>query len=85
MNEGVAQRLIFVAANFRHEVTSTVMWLLEDQIRLQCFKATPYQQGEQLFLTLDQIIPTPEEAEFRVGISERKRSKDCREVASTVG
>ncbi len=73
LNEGVGQRLIFVAASFRKEVTSTVMWLLENQIRLQCFKATPYQQDEQLFLTLDQIIPTPEEAEFRVGIAEKTK------------
>jgi len=75
INEGVAQRLVFVVANFRREVTSTVMWLLENQIRVQCFKATPYQQGEQLFLTLDQIIPTPEEAEFRIGISEKKKEQ----------
>ncbi|PXA03885.1 hypothetical protein DDZ13_09605 [Coraliomargarita sinensis] len=75
INEGVGQRLIFVSANFRREVTSTAMWLLENQIRLQCFKATPYQQGNQLFLTLDQIIPTPEEAEFRVGISEKKKEQ----------
>ena len=75
LNEGVGQRLIFVAASFRKEVTSTVMWLLENQIRLQCFKATPYQQGEQLFLTLEQIIPTPEEAEFRVGISEKNKEQ----------
>ena len=75
LNEGVGQRLIFVAASFRKEVTSTVMWLLENQIRLQCFKATTYQQGEQFFLTLDQIIPTPEEAEFRVGISEKNKEQ----------
>lgn len=75
LNEGSNQRLIFVAANFRKEVTSTVMWLLENQIRLQCFKVTPYQQGEQLFLTLDQIIPTPEEAEFRVGITAKKKEQ----------
>ena len=75
INEGVGQRLVFVAANFRREVTSTVMWLLENQIRVQCFKATPFQQGEQLFLTLDQIIPTPEEADFRVGISEKKKEQ----------
>jgi len=44
-------------------------------IRLQCFKATPYKQGEQLFLTLDQIIPTPEEAEFRVGIAAKDKEQ----------
>jgi hypothetical protein len=75
INEAANQRLIFIAAKFRPEVTSTVMWLLENQIRLQCFKATPYQQADQLFLTLDQIIPTPEEAEFRVGISEKKKEQ----------
>ena len=79
INEGVGQRLIFIAANFRKEVTSTVLWLLENQIRLQCFKATPYKQGEQLFLTLDQIIPTPEETEFRVGISEKKKEQKTAE------
>ena len=73
LNANLSQRIMFVAANFRKEVTSTAMWLLDNQISLQCFKATPYQQGEQLFLTLDQVIPTPEEAEFRVGIAEKTK------------
>lgn len=83
INEGVTQRLIFVAANFRPEVTSTVMWLLKHGICLQCFKATPYQQGEQLFLTLEKIIPTPEEEEFKVSISKKEKEQKTAKKSHT--
>ena len=57
LNSGNAQRLIFVAANYRKEVTSTALWLLSHGIQLQCFKVTPFamqlevsvQQHEELF------------------------------------
>ena len=66
INVGSNQRVILIAANFRKEVTSTVMWLLEKNIRLQCFKVTPHQLKEQLFLDIDQIIPVKDAEEFLV-------------------
>lgn len=72
INGGNQQRLMFVAAHFRKEVTSTVLWLLSHNIRLQCFKVTPYAMGDNLFLTLKQIIPTPEAAEYMIGISQKE-------------
>lgn len=72
INSGNQQRLMFVAAQFRKEVTSTVLWLLSHNIRLQCFKATPYAMGGNLFLNLEQIIPTPEAAEYMIGISQKE-------------
>lgn len=57
INVGSNQRIIFISANFRKEVTSTVMWLLENNIKIQCFKVTPHRLDEQLFLDIDQIIP----------------------------
>ena len=60
INSGNQQRLMFVAAQFRKEVTSTVLWLLSHNIRLQCFKVTPYaMEAGRLFLTLDQIMRHP--------------------------
>ena len=50
LNKGYGQRIILVAANFRKEVTSTVMWLMNYNIKIQCFKVTPYQFGENIFL-----------------------------------
>ena len=71
LNKGVTQRIILVAAEFRKEVTSTVLWLLNYNIRIQCFKTTPYKKGDQLFLTMDQIIPTKEAEEYMIGIAEK--------------
>ena len=62
LNEG-DQRLILVAHKFRKEVTSTVMWLLEKDIKIQCFKAVPYKMGDENLLQLEQIIPLPETQE----------------------
>ncbi len=72
INKDNQQRVIFVAANFRKEVTSTVLWLLGHNINLKCFKATPYSLGEHLFLNLEQIIPPPEAAEYMIGISQKE-------------
>jgi hypothetical protein len=43
LNKGNTQRIIMVAGNFRKEVTSTVMWLMNYNLRIQCFKVTPYE------------------------------------------
>lgn len=69
INSGNDQRLILVAANFRKEVTSTVLWLLGHGIQAQCIKVTPFASGEELFLNVEQIIPTPEAKELMIGIA----------------
>jgi hypothetical protein len=79
-NAGNTQRLILVAARFRKEVTSTVMWLLSHGIKLQCFKVTPYELDSQLFLSIDQIIPTPEAEEFMIGISAKEADQKTTET-----
>jgi len=75
LNSGNDQRIILVAASFRREVTSTVLWLLQHGIRLQCFKATPFQHDEQVFLNLEQIIPTPGVEDYMIGISEKEKEQ----------
>ena len=79
LNSGNEQRLIMVAAQFRKEVTSTVLWLLKHGIRVQCFKATPFQDGEHLFLSLEQVIPLPEAEELMIGISEKEKEEQTTE------
>lgn len=72
LNPGTDQRLIMVAAQFRKEVTSTVLWLLKHRVQVKCFKATPFQDGNDLFLTVEQVIPLPEAEELMIGISEKE-------------
>ena len=70
------QRIMFVANNYRKEVTSTVLWLINHNINIQCFKATPFKLAEELFLQIDQIIPVPELEEFMIDIKEKKQEEE---------
>ncbi|MFN0202352.1 MAG: DUF4268 domain-containing protein [Bacteroidia bacterium] len=71
LNSGQTQRIIMIAGNFRKEVTSTVLWLLSYKLRIQCFKVTPFQLGDQLLLNLEQIIPIKETEEYIISMSEK--------------
>jgi hypothetical protein len=69
------QRIFFIANNYRKEVTSTVLWLLDHEIQIRCFKATPYSLGDELFLQIEQIIPLPETAEYMIDAKEKEKEK----------
>ena len=71
LNRGATQRVIMIAAKFRKEVTSTVLWLMNYNIRIQCFKATPFKLKDQVLLNLEQIIPTQDTAEYVVRMAQK--------------
>ncbi|ELV7515511.1 DUF4268 domain-containing protein [Photobacterium damselae] len=80
LNSGINQRLMLVAANFRKEVTSTALWLLNHDIQVQCFKVTPYAMAQDLFLNVEQIIPTPEAKELMIGMN----AKEAEEKSTSI-
>ena len=70
------QRIILVSGNYRKEVTSTVLWLLQKyNLKIQCFKATPYSFGEQIFLNIEQIIPVHEVEEYTIRMAEKAQEE----------
>ena len=72
INEGNhSQRIIFVAREFRKEVTSTVMWLANYNLRITCVKVTPYKYGEELFVDFDRIIPIPEAEDYMIKMASK--------------
>ncbi|RZK02976.1 MAG: DUF4268 domain-containing protein, partial [Flavobacterium sp.] len=75
LNKRGTQRIILIAANFRKEVTSTVLWLMNFNIQLQCFKAVPYELNDQHFLTLDQIIPTQDTQEYVISMASKTQEE----------
>ncbi len=76
LNQGLnSQRLILIAANFRKEVTSSVLWLLNFKIRVQCFKVTPFALNDQLFLNVEQILPTKDTEDFAIGIASKAQEE----------
>ena len=75
LNRQNKQRIIFIAANFRKEVTSTVLWLMNYNIQLQCFKAVPYELDGQHFLILDQIIPTKDARDYVISMAKKTQEE----------
>lgn len=68
------QRIILVANHYRKEVTSTVLWLMTKyNLSIQCFKATPYEYDNQVFLDMEQIIPIKEAEEFMIKMAEKNQ------------
>ena len=81
LNEGVVtQRIILVAAKFSMEVTSTVLWLLNFNVHLQCFCVTPYSkgkcysEGDELFLNFEKIIPPQDVEEWMIGMKKKEQA-----------
>lgn len=76
LNEGLnSQRLIMVAAKFRKEVTSSVLWLMNFKMRIQCFKVTPYALNEQLFLNVEQILPTKDTEDYTISMATKAQEE----------
>lgn len=74
LNMGATQRIILVAGEFRKEVTSTVLWLLNNYgLRIQCFKITPYSHNDKVLLSVDQIIPIKDAEEYVISMAQKTR------------
>lgn len=68
------QRIILVAANFRKEVTSTVLWLRNYHgVDITCIKVTPYEDGEKLYLDAEQIIPIQDIGDYQIRLTAKKQ------------
>jgi hypothetical protein len=75
LNRGLTQRIMLIAANFRKEVTSTVLWLMNFRLQVQCFKVTPWSMGEELLLNVEQIIPVKDTQDFVIGLADKAQDE----------
>jgi len=70
INLNEKQRIILVAANFRPEVTSAVLWLNDKyNLEIQCIKVTPYLLKEQILLDIEQFIPLKETKDYQTKLA----------------
>ena len=68
-NQPLSQRIFLVASNFRKEVTSTVLWLMNYQVKIQCFKAVHYELNGNHYFTLNQILPVPDAQDYMISMA----------------
>jgi hypothetical protein len=72
LNKLNSQRVFFVAGSFRLEVTSTIMWLRERHMDLQCIQVTPYEVGDRVVIEFEKIIPGKESEKYLVTLADKK-------------
>lgn len=75
LNQGSTQRIVMIAGKFRKEVTSTVLWMMNYNIRIQCFRVTPFSLDDKLFLNLEQILPIKDTEEFSISMANKAKDE----------
>lgn len=76
------QRIIFVAANFRKEITSSVLWLRGFGIDVACIKVSPYTYNGKIMIEFDRIIPIVDAEDYTIKMA-RKKKEDSQQAEST--
>ncbi len=71
LNTANSQRFILVAGDFRDEVASTALWLIGNEINVQCFKVSLFSLNEELLLNVSKIIPPPDAENYMIGLAEK--------------
>jgi hypothetical protein len=69
-------RIILAAADFSKELTTAVIWLIEQGLDLRCVRLKPYRLHEgPLLLDIQQLIPLPEAASFQTQIGVKRQAE----------
>jgi len=76
------QRIIFVAANFRKEITSSVLWLRGFGIDASCIKVSPYTYNGKIMVEFDRIIPIVDAEDYTIKMA-RKKKEESQQAEST--
>ena len=85
-------RIVLVSAEFSKELTTSVIWLNEQGLDIQCIRIKPYRDNGRILADIQQIIPLPEAEDYRVQLKEkqqrervaRKSSRDVTKYDVTV-
>lgn len=75
LNGERTQRIFFVAANFRKEVTTSVLWLQTFGLNIKCFKVTPFKYNGRVLIDFDQIIPVKDTEEYIIKMASKKQEE----------
>lgn len=72
-------KIILASADFSTEITTSALWLREQQIDIRCVKISPHNHKGELIVLVEQIIPVQSAEEYQVRerekLSERKAAR----------
>ena len=69
---GTEPRIILVSADFGKELTTSVLWLIDQGLDIKCVRMKPYRDGDRTLVDVRQIISLPEANEYQVQLREKK-------------
>lgn len=66
-------RIVLVSAEFSKELTTSVIWLNERGLDIECVRIKPYNDNGRILADIQQIIPLPEAEDYRVRLKEKQQ------------
>ena len=67
-------RIVLVAGDYRPEVTTTVLWLIDNfEMDIRCVRLQPFAVGERILVHSEVIIPLPEAEQYRLGVLRKRK------------
>lgn len=74
-------RIVLVSAEFSKELTTSVIWLNERELNIECVRIKPYSDNGRILADIQKIIPLPEAEDYRVRLKEKQQQeRDARKV-----
>ena len=71
-------RIVLVAGDFRAEVTTTVLWLIDNfKIDIRCVRLQPFSVDGRTLVHSEVIIPLPEAEQYRLGVQRKRRQVEA--------
>ena len=68
-------KIVLASAEFSLELTTAVLWLNQRDLDIRCVRLQPYNLSGRVLVDVQQIIPTPEAAEYQVRVREKVRKE----------
>ena len=68
-------RIILASAGFSTELTTSVLWLRDGDLDINCVKLQLYKDGNGLLIDTSQVIPLPEATDYMVKVREREETE----------
>ena len=65
-------RIVLVSADFSKEITTTVLWLNDHDLDVQCVRLRPYAFQGEVLVDVQQVIPLPEAADYQIQLRAQK-------------
>ena len=69
-------KIVLVSADFSKELCTSVMWLNDSGLDIQCVRIAPYTHNAEVLLDVQTVIPLPEVADYQVRIREKKKAQE---------